>query len=122
MGYIGKDRRYYVGDRIGDDIDAPSPPPSPLHIWEDGWVLGPIQVPTQVTMRQACQALILAGLVGQVDAALAAIPGVPGELARAEWEKSQVVERNRPLVAQMAAMLGLSSAQLDQLFITAAEL
>lgn len=79
-------------------------------------------VPHSVTMRQACQALILSEKMDAVNAALAAIPGLDGELARAEWERSQVVERNRPLVKQMGVQLGLSDADLDQLFILAATL
>lgn len=79
-------------------------------------------VPREVTMRQARQALILAGLDEAVEAALAAMPGTPGKLARAEWERSQTVQRNRPLVLQMGTALGLTSAQLDQLFIAASQL
>jgi hypothetical protein len=79
-------------------------------------------VPQCVTMRQATQALILAGLDDEVEALLAAMPGVEGKMARAEWAKSQVVERNRPLVNQMGAALGLTSEQIDQLFVTAASL
>lgn len=81
-----------------------------------------VVVPREVTMRQARQALILAGLDEAVEAALAAMPGTPGKLARAEWEHSQTVQRNRPLVLQMGTALGLTSAQLDQLFITASQL
>lgn len=81
-----------------------------------------VVVPREVTMRQARQALILAGLDEAVEAALAAMPGTPGKLARAEWERSQTVQRNRPLVLQMGTALGLTSAQLDQLFITASQL
>lgn len=81
-----------------------------------------VVVPQVVTMRQATQALILAGLDDDVETMLAALPGVEGKLARAEWAKSQVVERNRPLVQQMGAALGLTGAQIDQLFITAASL
>jgi hypothetical protein len=79
-------------------------------------------VPQTVTMRQATQALILAGLDDDVEAMLAAMPGTEGKMARAEWLKSQVVERNRPLVIKMAGALGLTDEQLDQLFITAASL
>lgn len=81
-----------------------------------------VAVPQVVTMRQATQALILAGLDDDVEAMLAAMPGTEGKLARAEWAKSQVVERNRPLVIQMGAALGLDAAAIDQLFITAASL
>ena len=98
----------YVGYEAGDALPPPPPPPS--------------SVPQEVTKRQALQALILAELDDEVDAALAAIPGIPGKLARAEWAESKMVERNRPLVKQMTQTLGWTEQQVDQLFITAASL
>lgn len=102
------------GGKIGDDYDEQTgefTTPAPV-----------AEVPQVVTMRQATQALILAGLDDDVEALLAAMPGTEGKLARAEWQKSQVVERDRPLVAQMGAALGLTAEQIDQLFIQAAAL
>lgn len=101
-----------MGGKIGDSWDG-SVFTEPASVDE---------VPKQVTMRQAAQALILAGLDDDVEALLAAMPGTEGKLARAEWAKSQVVERDRPLVVQMGAALGLTPEQIDQLFITAAAL
>lgn len=83
----------------------------------------PIPVPTQVTMRQARAALIIAGLH---DAVYDAINAIEDEQDRAlalnEWERSQVVERNRGLVVELAAAIGLSESQLDDLFIFAASI
>lgn len=79
-------------------------------------------VPQSVSARQAEKALILAELDDDVDALLAAMPGVNGKLARAERNRAQTVERNNPLVLQMATELGLSSEEVDQLFILAATL
>jgi hypothetical protein len=122
MGFIDKTGTYYIGNRIGDDLEVVERP-SPAHVWNGSeWIQGPPEVPKHVTMRQATQALILAGKIDAVNAAIAAIPGLQGALARAEWEKSQLVERNRPLVLAMGAQLGMSAADLDQLFITAAGL
>lgn len=84
--------------------------------------VAPSLVPQSVTKRQAVQALILAGLDDDVDALLASMPGVPGKLARAEWRESNTVERDRPLVAQLGAQLGLTAQQLDDLFTQAAAL
>lgn len=81
-----------------------------------------VVVPREVTMRQARQALILAELDESVEAAIDAIPGVAGKLARAEWDKSQTVQRDRALVNQLGAALGLTPTQIDALFITAATL
>lgn len=81
-----------------------------------------VNVPQSVSARQAEKALILAELDDDVDALLAAMPGVDGKLARAERARAQTVERNNPLVLQMATELGLSSEEVDQLFILAATL
>jgi len=75
-----------------------------------------------VTMRQARLALLQSGLLAQVNAAVAAMPGVEGDAARIEWEFSGAVERNLPLVQSLATALGLTETQLDDLFMLAATL
>jgi hypothetical protein len=74
-------------------------------------------------MRQARLALLGAGLLDDVDAAIAAIPDpVQRKAAQIEWEYAAVVERNSLLIQQLAPALGMSAEQMDQLFITAAGL
>ncbi len=99
-----------VGDRwsAGEFSKPPAPPPP---------------VPQTVTSRQAIQALIKRGLDDDVDAALAAIADpVQRKLMRAEYDKSQVFERDRPLVIQIGAAIGLDAAGLDDLFSFASTL
>lgn len=81
--------------------------------------LPPAPLPEVVTMRQARLALLSAGLLTSVNAAVSAMPGAEGEAARIEWEFSSTVDRQRPLVQALAAALGWSEAQLDALFIAA---
>lgn len=81
-----------------------------------------LPVPVAVTMRQARLALLGAGLLAQVDAAIAAMPGVEGEAARIEWEYAQEVRRDSPLVVGLSAALGLTEETLDNLYRTAAGL
>ena len=108
-------------------VDAPEGEPLP------GWTtkLTPCEVlvtPTQVTvpevvtMRQARLALLQAGLLAQVNTAVANMPGPAGDTARIEWEFSSTVERNRPLVQSLIGALGLTESQLDDLFRLAATL
>lgn len=78
--------------------------------------------PDVVTMRQARLALLQAGLLAQVNTAVAAMPGAAGDTARIEWEFSSTVERNRPLVQSLIGALGLTESQLDDLFRLAATL
>jgi len=79
-------------------------------------------VPAVVTMRQARLALLGAGLLASVDAAIAALPEPGRSAARIEWEYSQEVHRARPFVQSLGAALELSTEQMDALFIAAAAL
>lgn len=79
-------------------------------------------VPEMISMRQARLALLGAGLLANVDAAMAAMTGEAGEAARIEWGYSTTVERHQSLVLAMSAALGLTDAQVDALFVLAATL
>ena len=90
----------------------------------DGQVVLPPPPPvTTVTMRQARLALLNAGLLDDVEAAIAAIPDeTQRRAAQIEWEYAAIVERNSALIQQLAPALGLTEAQMDELFATAAGL
>lgn len=95
-------------------------------VWYEQWVLEPAPpapVPQSVSMRQARLALLQAGLLDQVDEAIAAIED-PTARREAEitWNYSTDVERDAPLVEQLAASFGLTPEQVDDLFRTAATL
>lgn len=81
-------------------------------------------VPASVTRRKACQALLLSGITKEmVTTALQNIPDpLERGLAMIEWEDSLEFERNRPLVAAVGTLFGLTDEQLDELFITAGNL
>ena len=79
-------------------------------------------VPSSVTMRQARLALAGAGLIPAVEAALAALPEPQKTAAAIEWNYSNEVWRDKPFVQTFGALLGLTSAQLDDLFRAAAVL
>lgn len=88
---------------------------------EEAEALRPVPVPSvpQVVSRfQARAALLLAGLLDDVEALMAA-PGTPA-LAKLAWADAQEFKRNSPTVQAMAAAIGLTDAQLDELFTTAA--
>jgi hypothetical protein len=75
-------------------------------------------VPNQVTMRQARLALLQANLLDQTNAAVQSA----GAAAQITWEYASSIERNDPLLLQLQSVLGLTSDQMDQLFITASTL
>jgi hypothetical protein len=92
-----------AGD-FGPVAEYVAPPPAP-----------PV-IPTSVTMRQARLALLGAGLLDQVNAA------ITDPAAQIEWEYATTVERNSPLVQNLSIGLGLTEEQLDSLFTTASTL
>ena len=79
-------------------------------------------VPEVVTMRQARLALLGAGVLAGVEAAIDGLPEPQRSAARIEWEYSGEVQRHAGLVAAMAPALGMTEAQIDALFLAAAAL
>lgn len=78
---------------------------------------------TVVTMRQARLALLQSNLLSQVEAAIAAIEDpAQRQAVQIEWEYAAEVNRAHPWVQSLAAALGLTEAQLDDLFTLAATL
>lgn len=98
-----------IGDVWDGETFTPGPP-------------APTVVPAAVTMRQARLALLGADLLDDVDAAIAALPSPQKEAAKIEWEYSQEVQRHNGVVASLGPLLGLTDAQIDDLFLTAAQL
>lgn len=79
-------------------------------------------VPSQISMRQCRLQLLSDGLMDAVNAAINGLPSPQKEAAEIEWEYSAVVQRTSPLIAGLAPTLGLDKADMDQLFINAAQL
>ena len=108
-----------VIERFGftrDDFPDAQPPELPEYVP----VADP--VPEVVTMRQARLALLGAGLLDQVNTAIASMPGAEGDAARIEWEYASTVDRHGPTVLALAPALGLTDTQIDELFRQAATL
>ena len=79
-----------------------------------------LDVPIQVSQAQARIALLDAGYLDLVEAAIQQMPGIEGRRARITWEFASFIRRDDPLTLQMADALGMSIAQMDALFIYAA--
>jgi hypothetical protein len=92
---------YHMRDMTEVEIEAAKPP-----------------VPQAVTNFQARAALLKAGLFDQVNNALLAQP--VNSTARQAWEYANELTRNGTLVNSVSETLGLSAAQLDDLFRQAA--
>lgn len=72
--------------------------------------------PASVTPYQMRQALAAAGLREAVEAAVGRAPSE----VRDAWEYALAVERRSPLISAIGAMLDLTDAQIDALFVAAA--
>ena len=76
-------------------------------------------VPEAVTRFQARAALLQTGLLDAVEAAVAA---AEDPLIAIAWADTTVWPRTSPTIAALAAAVGISDAEIDQLFITAAQI
>src|SRR5690554_6016931 len=95
---------------------APPEAPEGFAVWVNGtWRVmlskpkaPPEPVPEWVYMRQARRALQDAGLLSAIQPAITALPEPSRTTAQIEWDYSQKVFRNRGIVVDMAASLGIS--------------
>jgi hypothetical protein len=76
-------------------------------------------VPASVTMRRAKLALSRVGKLTAANDAIAGMAGQAGEEARIEWQYATELRRDHPLVTGIGQALGLSTAAIDALFVTA---
>lgn len=82
----------------------------------------PSSIPQEITMRQARLALHEAGLLSNVSTAIASLSEPVKTKAQIEWEYSNALQRDNPFVTTLGTALGLSSDDIDNLFITASGL
>jgi hypothetical protein len=99
--------------------------------WFGSWALTdlpvpalvPDPVPDAVTNYQARTVLIEAGVFAKADAALRGADQTvaANQIALQAWDYANQFFRNQPIIAAMQAVLGLSDAQVDDLFRAAAK-
>ena len=88
-------------------------------LYADGvWTKGtpPVYVPQSVSMRQAELELYDSGLLDDVEALVATLP----RAYQIEWKRASTVDRTNPLVEVVRNQQGLTSEDIDNLFIRAA--
>lgn len=125
LGFLDANGNYFVAI---SDIPTPAGAtpvplrPGPQWVWADGyWQEGPAPapvVPEAVSRFQARAALLQAGLLEQAEIAVAEA----GPLAVLAWQDAQEFRRNSPTINALAPALGLTSEQIDALFIAAAQI
>lgn len=92
--------------------NLPGAPPTDAEI---AAVMAKPVIPQSVSMLAARRALRAAGLLDKVDAAIAAQPGDVQDA----WSFSQTIDRQSATVKMLAAIINLSDAQIDALFVSA---
>ena len=90
---------------------------APLFIWSEVST-GP-QVPVKVSRMQAKMALLGSGLLAAVEAAIAASDDAALKLY---WAEASDFHRDHPALNGMTAVLGMTSEQVDDLFIAASQI
>ena len=75
-------------------------------------------VPQEVSRFQARAALLMAGHLPAVEAAIAQAD----PLSQLAWADAQVFRRDSPTIAALAGLIGMNEAQIDALFIQAAQI
>lgn len=78
--------------------------------------------PESITPRQGMLILSRYNLLTPVQSALANMEGQEGVEARIDFERANEWKRDWPLLIGMATQFGLSSAQIDQMFVEASQL
>jgi hypothetical protein len=84
------------------------------------YVAPPAPIPQVVSRFQALEALDDAGLVEPIELIMAN-PATPRRARRA-WNEAVEFRRDSPTVLSIGATLGLTSEQLDALFVSAAQI
>jgi len=87
-----------------------------LDIWQRRALCNPNPVPAEVSNAQARVALRNAGALAAAEAAIAAAPADVQDA----WNNAPYIHRDSALVAALGAAIGLSSTQIDALFVAAA--
>jgi hypothetical protein len=95
-------------------------PPGPGYTFDGtDWIAPPVYIPQSVTRFQGKAALMQAGLLASVEAAVAASDDALLQLA---WDEALTFERQSTMVTGLAAAIGLTEQQIDDLFVAAAQI
>lgn len=114
-----------LGSTVVDAGTLPQPFIADAWLWQGGtlvinpsFVPPPTAIPQSITKLQAVLAMHDAGLLTQIEKAV----NTAGGTSLILWNHASLFFRNDPLMAKIATAAGLSSAQLDHLFVAASKI
>ena len=89
-----------------------------------GWTLnGSTWVSIPIAAKQIRLALLGAGVsLDMIESAINELPEPQRSYVRVTWEYATIFEREHPMITGLGAQLGLTSEQIDYLFVEAAKL
>ena len=129
---------FFVSSRVGNEystwfpnelrgVDPPEVNEWMYYQWDGaGWVefneypttpAPPVVIPQSISPRQARLKLLEADLLDNLEAVI-----TTNRAWQIEWEYATEVKRDSPLIDAVASEAGLTSDQIDQMFIEASEL
>lgn len=115
-----------IGEDIVFDDGQPMPTEAELNeteaLAQQLWLAETEQPLPPITARQLRLWLAGAGILGQVDGLIAAMPEPQKTLVGIEWEYGTIYERTHPPVIQLGTAIGLTPADLDSAWRAASEL
>lgn len=76
----------------------------------------PRQADTPTRLYSLRAVFALHGLETKIDTAISSLPEPQRSIAKAHWNYGDTISRTHPLVSSLANMLGLSDAEVDEIF------
>ena len=100
----------YCAKHPGSSSPAPVDLPDPVEV---------VSVPSAVAVWRVKAVLSIMGIKEQIDAAIEGLPEPNKTIAGMAWNAGTTIDRSSLLVASIAQIVQLTSAQVDQIFIQA---
>ncbi|KAB2673895.1 MAG: hypothetical protein DVB31_02950 [Verrucomicrobia bacterium] len=82
----------------------------------------PPTVPVEVPLWAFRAVLTVRGINTQVDGLIASLPEPDRTVARTQWEFGNYIVRGHPLIAALGAQIGMTTADIDEVFRLASSL
>ena len=118
IAYLGTLDTFAGFTCVSQDYSGPVPSDSSIWGWSGTQITAAPEIPQSVTPRQVRIILLQQGLLDQVEAMIK----TQDRATQITWEFASEFRRDNPLLAGLAANLGLTQQQIDQFFIAAAAL